>query len=43
MTLEETPQENALIHQEHTYVSVMSSKYREPNNFQEAWHHKDIE
>ena len=36
-------QENSLLHQEQTYFSVLSSAYSEPQNFQEAWHHKDQE
>ena len=40
MTLEDTSQEKSLIQQEHTYFSVLLSEYREPHNFQEAWHHK---
>ena len=43
MTLEETSQENSLIHQEHTYFSAMLSKYDEPQIFLEAWHHKYLE
>ena len=40
MMLEETSQENSLIHQEHTYFSLMLSEYGEPQNFLEAWNHK---
>ena len=40
MTLEETSQEKALIHQEHAYFSVLLSEYGKPQNFQEAWHQK---
>ena len=43
MTLENTSQEKELIHQEHTYFSVLQLEYGEPHNFQEAWHHKDPE
>ena len=37
MTIEE---DKALIHQEHSYFSVLSSEYGKPQNFQEAWNHK---
>ena len=43
MTLEDTSQEKALIHQENNYFSVLSSEYGEPQNLQEAQHHKDPE
>ena len=43
MTLEDVSQENSLIHQEHTYFSMLSSLYKKAQNFQEAWHHKDPE
>ena len=33
MIIEETSQEKALMHQEHTYFSVMFSEYGEPQNF----------
>ena len=40
VALDERSQEMALIHQEHTYFSVLLSEYEEPNKFQESWHHK---
>ena len=43
MKLEDTSPEKALIHKEHPYFSVLSSEYSEPQNFQEAWPHKDPE
>ena len=33
-------EEKALIHQYHSYFSVMLSEYGKPQTFQEAWHHK---
>ena len=33
-TIEDMLQEKALIHQEHTYFSVMLSEYGKPQNFQ---------
>ena len=43
MTLVDTSQEKALIHQEHAYFSVLLSEYGKQQNFQEAWHLKDPE
>ena len=39
--LEETSQERALIHQEHSYCSVLLSEYGKPQTFKESWHYKD--
>ena len=43
MTLYCASQEKALIHQEHTYFSVLSSAFNKPQNFQESWHQKHPE
>ena len=43
MKVEDTSKEKTIIHELQTYFSVLSSKYGEPHNFQEAWHHKDPE
>ena len=32
-----------LIYQEHTYFSVISPAYSEPQKCQESWNHKDTE
>ena len=43
MTLEYTSEEKSRIHQKHTYFSVLSSEYGEPQNLKEARHHKNTE
>ena len=40
MTLKETSQEKALMHQEYYNFSALLSEYGEPQKFQEAWHKK---
>ena len=42
MTLGEKSQWKALIYQEHSYFSVLSSEYAKPQTFQESWHNKDL-
>ena len=43
MAPEDASQLKALIHQNHTYFSVLLSAYSESYNFQESWHHEDPE
>ena len=38
--LKDKSQEKAHIHQENAYLSVISSEYGRPHNYQEAWYHK---
>ena len=43
MTIEDMSKEKPLIHHGHAYFSVLSSSYNGPQNFKEAWNHKDPE